>query len=268
MASKTPEHPDEDCFARESIQMESLSTPPNLIPPVAFIHLSSSPVLAAKPGKLSGTDSSHSAVGGSGSKRLNTASPMSADSSLNITKDNYLDISGTQEMPSSPPCACSEEVAQDAESSLGSELNNMSSVFFPGNKINTSLTEGETSNLEEAYFNNSAQDSSHKISAQHADESLLQESTVNSSDAQSFSMNNCHQSSVESPADSERQDNLQESFSGNRSQQDQERANNPATSTPQTNAFHEENKENCENSCKFPSKKPINKLIKKVICYY
>ena len=259
IVSKTPEHPD-NCFARESIKIESPSTPPNLIPPVAFIHLSSSPVLA-KPGKSSQTNSNPSTVD-SACQRFNP-SPMSLDSSLSRTKDNYLDIFGTQEMPSSSPC---EDVAHDAESSLGSELNNMSSVFFPGNKINMSLTEGETSNLE-ASFNNSTQDSSHSISAQQPGESLLQESTVNSSDAELCSMNNCRQSSVEDHLDSERQDtdNLHESVNTNTSQEeDRGNVKKPATSTPQIDTFDEENKENCESSCKFPSKKPINKLIKKV----
>ena len=133
-----------------------------------------------------------------------------------------------------------------------------------------SLTEGETSNLE-ASFNNSTQDSSHNMSAQQPGESLLQESMVNSSDAELCSMNNCRQSPVEDHPDSERQDmdNLQESFSTNTSQEDdQGNVKKPATSTPQIDTFVEENKENCESSCKFPSKKPINKLIKKVIDYF
>ena len=256
IVSKTPEHPD-SCFERESIKIESLSTPPSLIPPVAFIHLSSSPVLA-KPGKSSQTYSNHSTVD-SASQHLNP-SPMSLDSSLNRTKDNYLDISGTQEMPSSPPC---EDVAHDAESSLGSELNNMSSVFFPGNKNNKSLTEGETPTLETS-FNSSSQDSSHNISGQRSDGNLSQKSTVDSSDADFCSVNNCRQSSVEDHPKSERQDveTLQESF--RTSQGDQKIVKSPATSTPQIYTFHE----NCRNSCKFPSKKPINKLIKKVIDFF
>ena len=271
LESKTPEHPD-NSFARESIQMESPTTPPDLVPPIAFIHLSSSPLLG-KPGKASQSKSG---------QRLNQ-SPISLDSSLNRTKDNYLDISGTQEIPSSPP---GEDLRNDTESSLGSELNNMSSVFFPGNKMNVSFTESHMSSLDLS-SNKLLSDSSRNVSKQL-------ELNVKSSREEVLSSNDFGESVVDDKPDEEcggqdmeytqessgcvadekqeikpatstpQMETSHEEDKENRNELYENQENKPATSTPQMGTPPLKNKETCQEHCIIPPRKPVNKLIKKV----
>ena len=235
LVSKTPDNPEND-FIRQSIRLESPCTPPKLIPQSAFIHISSSPVLA-KPCKSSSSQSASEKGVVSGACPPSNTSSVSLDSSLNSTKDGYLDISGTQTIPSSSPGA---DLANDTESSLGSELNNMSSVFFSKNKANSSqTTDDQLSNLSMSF---SAESSQNNASSQ-VDTSLNLESTNESS---------AHAKEYVSQSVDEHVEHLT--------------CKSPATSTPQNNC-EQTNREMSGDNCKFPTKKPVNKLIKKVHLY-
>ena len=256
IVAKTPDHPD-NYFIREPIRLESPCTPSKLIPQAAFIHISSSPVLA-NPSK-----SSQSRTEKGGACLHSNTSSLSLDSSLNTTNNDYLDISGTQTIPSSSPGA---DVANDTESSLGSELNNMSSVFFPNNKASSSqTTDDQQSNLAMSFSKSSHGSSQNNASLDQADESLEQESA---NDSDSHAVQDIKRSTTRDRADEvehvdEDVANMHGSFKEDKSHEHMV-CKSPATSTPQTKDCEQINRELSEDAYKFPAAKPINKLIKKV----
>ncbi len=237
LTTRTPEH-------LKVVQPETPCTPPH--PPAPpFIHMSSSPVIQRP-------EASSNCPGFDQGDSTNLPSTTLVASP--ITKIPDTTPGGKSSLPSSP--------GNNLESSLGSELEDISGVFHPMAGSSTSHVT-ESDHVTTDVSAQERESSLHSECAEVSDVSMQHDSIPSSA------------SHAEAPSDVSTGDDSMETIPTPRnnmadrvadslaSQDEGVRCKSPATSTPTlNNSAAKEIPEN--NSAKFPDKKPVNKLIKKV----